>query len=318
METGRTRSVRRVVWGGIALVTVAALSFGSLRDAGPLTQQDRIDSVTKRIACPTCDGESVFVSRASAAQAIRAEVARQVGDGVRSDDEIVAYIADRFGGEVLLVPRGEGLDALIWVLPVLVSVVLIIGLAAAFRRWRRVEPVAPSRRRSWMVGVGVAIVVGVGGGVLVARQAGQRLPLQTATGGIEDSTASLLAQARLAGGADVTSAIELYGRVLETDPDNVEALTYRAWLIMLSARQFDESLRNQAYASTITALGRAIELDPGYPDAMCFLGIVVFRDGGDAASAKEFVDRCLDREPPAEVRGLVEALKKEVDDVLGE
>ncbi|MFZ9902786.1 MAG: cytochrome c-type biogenesis protein CcmH [Ilumatobacteraceae bacterium] len=318
METRRTRSVRRVVWGGIALVTIAALSFGSLRDAGPLTQQDRIDSVTKRIACPTCDGESVFVSRASAAQAIRAEVARQVGDGVRSDDEIVAYIADRFGGEVLLVPRGEGLDALIWVLPVLVSVVLIIGLAAAFRRWRRVEPVAPSRRRSWMVGVGVAIVVGVGGGVLVARQAGQRLPLQTATGGIEDSTASLLAQARLAGGADVTSAIELYGRVLETDPDNVEALTYRAWLIMLSARQFDESLRNQAYASTITALGRAIELDPGYPDAMCFLGIVVFRDGGDAASAKEFVDRCLDREPPAEVRGLVEALKKEVDDVLGE
>ncbi|MFM1837545.1 MAG: cytochrome c biosis protein CcmH [Actinomycetota bacterium] len=318
METRRTRSVRRVVWGGIALVTIAALSFGSLRDAGPLTQQDRIDSVTKRIACPTCDGESVFVSRASAAQAIRAEVARQVGDGVRSDDEIVAYIADRFGGEVLLVPRGEGLDALIWVLPVLVSVVLIIGLAAAFRRWRRVEPVAPSRRRSWMVGVGVAIVVGVGGGVLVARQAGQRLPLQTATGRIEDSTASLLAQARLAGGADVTSAIELYGRVLETDPDNVEALTYRAWLIMLSARQFDESLRNQAYASTITALGRAIELDPGYPDAMCFLGIVVFRDGGDAASAKEFVDRCLDREPPAEVRGLVEALKKEVDDVLGE
>ncbi|MGA1743191.1 MAG: cytochrome c-type biogenesis protein CcmH [Ilumatobacteraceae bacterium] len=314
----RTRSVRRVVWGGIALVTIAALSFGSLRDAGPLTQQDRIDSVTKRIACPTCDGESVFVSRASAAQAIRAEVARQVGDGVRSDDEIVAYIADRFGGEVLLVPRGEGLDALIWVLPVLVSVVLIIGLAAAFRRWRRVEPVAPSRRRSWMVGVGVAIVVGVGGGVLVARQAGQRLPLQTATGGIEDSTASLLAQARLAGGAAVTSALELYGRVLETDPDNVEALTYRAWLIMLSARQFDESLRNQAYASTITALGRAIELDPGYPDAMCFLGIVVFRDGGDAASAKEFVDRCLDREPPAEVRGLVEALKKEVDDVLGE
>ncbi|MGA1506585.1 MAG: hypothetical protein ACO37V_08450, partial [Ilumatobacteraceae bacterium] len=83
MDTRRTRSVRRVVWGGIALVTIAALSFGSLRDAGPLTQQDRIDSVTKRIACPTCDGESVFVSRASAALAIRAEVARHVGDGVR-------------------------------------------------------------------------------------------------------------------------------------------------------------------------------------------------------------------------------------------
>jgi cytochrome c-type biogenesis protein CcmH len=313
-----TRPARRLSWAVIAIVTVSMLVLGSLRDSGPLTQQDRIDSVTKRIACPTCDGESVFVSRASAAQAIRAEVARQVGDGVRTDDEIVAYIADRFGGEVLLVPRGEGLDAVIWILPVLVAVVLVVGLAAAFRRSRRVHEGVVSRRRSWSIGLAVAVVVGVGGGVLVARQAGQRLPLQTATGGIEDSTASLLAQARLAGASDVTSAIELYGRVLETDPDNVEAITYRAWLIMLSARQFDESLRNQAYASTITALGRAIELEPGYPDAMCFLGIVVFRDGGDAASAKEFIDRCLDREPPAEVRGLVESLQKEVDAALGE
>ncbi len=313
-----TRPARRLSWAVIAIVTVSMLVLGSLRDSGPLTQQDRIDSVTKRIACPTCDGESVFVSRASAAQAIRAEVARQVGDGVRTDDEIVAYIADRFGGEVLLVPRGEGLDAVIWILPVLVAVVLVVGLAAAFRRSRGAHEGVVSRRRSWSIGLAVAVVVGVGGGVLVARQAGQRLPLQTATGGIEDSTASLLAQARLAGASDVTSAIELYGRVLETDPDNVEAITYRAWLIMLSARQFDESLRNQAYASTITALGRAIELEPGYPDAMCFLGIVVFRDGGDAASAKEFIDRCLDREPPAEVRGLVESLQKEVDAALGE
>ena len=313
-----TRPARRLSWAVIAIVTVSMLVLGSLRDSGPLTQQDRIDSVTKRIACPTCDGESVFVSRASAAQAIRAEVARQVGDGVRTDDEIVAYIADRFGGEVLLVPRGEGLDAVIWILPVLVAVVLVVGLAAAFRRSRGAHEGVVSRRRSWSIGLALAVVVGVGGGVLVARQAGQRLPLQTATGGIEDSTASLLAQARLAGASDVTSAIELYGRVLETDPDNVEAITYRAWLIMLSARQFDESLRNQAYASTITALGRAIELEPGYPDAMCFLGIVVFRDGGDAASAKEFIDRCLDREPPAEVRGLVESLQKEVDAALGE
>jgi cytochrome c-type biogenesis protein CcmH/NrfG len=127
----------------------------------------------------------------------------------------------------------------------------------------------------------------------------------------------LLAQARLAGPTDVKSAIELYARVLETDPDNVEALTYRAWLIMLSARQFDESLRQQAYASTITALGRAIELEPGYPDAMCFLGIVVYRDGGDAKSAKEFLDRCLERNPPNEVRGMVESLAAEAAAEVG-
>jgi cytochrome c-type biogenesis protein CcmH len=308
--------VRRLAWAGLLVVTAALLVFGSVRDSGPLTQQDRIDAITKRVACPTCDGESVYVSRAAAAQAIRAEVARQVGDGLSTDDEIVAYIADRFGGQVLLVPRGSGIDALVWVLPVVVAVALVAALASSFRRGA-VATGARSRRAQLVVTVAVVVVVGVGGGVLVARQAGQRLPLQTATGGIDDSTASLLAQARLAGPTDVKSAIELYARVLETDPDNVEALTYRAWLIMLSARQFDESLRQQAYASTITALGRAIELEPGYPDAMCFLGIVVYRDGGDAKSAKEFLDRCLERNPPNEVRGMVESLAAEAAAEVG-
>jgi len=326
------RGARRVVWVLSLIAVVAMLVFGAVRDTGPRTQQDRIDVLTKRIACPTCDGESVYVSRAAAAQAIRAEIARQVGDGLRTDDEIVAYVVDRFGGQVLLLPSGTGVDALIWVLPVVLTAVLVAALVVALRRWRAVPvevadstssdlvggaPVRGSRRRPVVVTLVIAVVVGVGGGILVARQSGQRLPLQTATGGIEDSTASLLAQARLAGPTDVTSAIELYGRVLETDPDNVEALTYRAWLIMLSARQFDDDLRKQAYGSTIAALGRAIEIDPTYPDAMCFLGVVVFRDGGDAASAREFLDRCIDRNPPAEVRGLVESLSKEVDAALG-
>ncbi|MFM8958472.1 MAG: cytochrome c-type biogenesis protein CcmH [Actinomycetota bacterium] len=301
-----TPAARRIAWAVVLVATLVLLVFGAGRNTGPLTQQERIDVITKRIACPTCDGESVFVSRASAAQAIRAEVARQVGDGVKTDDEIVAYVADRFGGQVLLVPRGSGIEALVWVLPVVLAVVLVGVLIVLFRRGiggiggegggpetasTGSTDGAPANRRPLVITLAIALVVGIGVGVLVARQSGQRLPLQTATGGIEDSTASLLAQARLAGPTDVKSAIDLYGRVLETDPDNVEALTYRAWLIMLSARQFDESLRTQAYASTITALGRAIELDPAYPDAMCFLGIVVFRDGGDAASASEFLDK---------------------------
>ena len=314
-------TARRSAWALLLVVTVVLVVFGTVRENGPLTQQDRIDTITKRVACPTCDGESVYVSRAAAAQAIRSEVARQVGDGLKTDDEIVAFIADRFGGQVLLVPRGSGLDSLVWVLPVVVAVALIGALAMSFRRGpvsaSGVAVSSSSRRGPVVVTLAVVIVVGVGGGVLVARQSGQRLPLQTATGGIEDSTASLLAQARLAGPSDVKSAIDLYARVLETDPDNVEALTYRAWLIMLSARQFDEALRQQAYASTITALGRAIELEPSYPDAMCFLGIVVYRDGGDAAAGKEFLDRCLERDPPAEVRGMVESLAAEAAAQVG-
>ncbi len=124
------------VWMLMGIVTVSLLAVGATRDSGPLTQGDRIDAITKRVACPTCDGESVFVSRATAAEAIRKQVARDVAAGRLTDTEIIASIANSFNAQVLLVPRATGLDSLVWVLPIAVLVCAIVGLAVAFRRWR--------------------------------------------------------------------------------------------------------------------------------------------------------------------------------------
>ena len=123
-------------WLLLALVSFVLLAVGISGDNGPRTQQDRIDSISKRLACPTCQGESVYVSRASSAESIRNEIARQVGAGQLSDDQIVGYIEESFGGNVLLVPRSTGVDALVWALPVAAAVVAIAGLAVSFRRWR--------------------------------------------------------------------------------------------------------------------------------------------------------------------------------------
>jgi cytochrome c-type biogenesis protein CcmH len=125
------------MWMLMALITVSLLAVGTTRDKGPLTQGDRIDAITKRVACPTCDGESVFVSRASAAEAIRKQVAREVAAGEKSDTEIIGSIAQSFNAQILLVPRATGLDSLVWVLPIAVLVCAVAGLAMAFRKWRR-------------------------------------------------------------------------------------------------------------------------------------------------------------------------------------
>ncbi len=124
------------VWMLMGLIVVALLTVGTTRDSGPQTQSDRIDSITKHIACPTCDGESVYVSRASAAEAIRNQVARDVSAGKMTDDEIIGSIADRFKAKVLLVPRATGVDSLVWIMPIAVLVCAVAGLWAAFRRWR--------------------------------------------------------------------------------------------------------------------------------------------------------------------------------------
>lgn len=124
------------VWMLMGIAVVSLLAVGTTRESGPMTQGDRIDAITKRIACPTCDGESVYVSRATAAEAIRKQVARDVAAGSMTDNEIIGQIANSFNAQVLLVPRATGLDSLVWVLPIAVLVCAVVGLGVAFRRWR--------------------------------------------------------------------------------------------------------------------------------------------------------------------------------------
>lgn len=126
-------------WLTLLFVFVVLLVIGIRRDAGPSTPQERVDAVAQRLACPTCDGESVFESRGSASVAIKREIARLVAEGGLSDDQIVRTIESSFGSDVLLVPRATGLDALVWALPVGVGVVAVVGLGVAFRRWRVVS-----------------------------------------------------------------------------------------------------------------------------------------------------------------------------------
>lgn len=313
-------SRRPAAWVAVVLAAAALLAVGSLRDGGPRTQQDRIEAITGRLACPTCAGESVRVSRAAAAESIRAEVARQVAAGTRSDDEIVGFVAARFGARVLLLPQSSGFDALAWVLPVVVAVLAVAGVVAAFVRWRTapVAAVATRSRTPRRLATAAAVVlVASGTGLLVARQSGERLAGQSLTGGIEDSTASLLAQARASTFADPAAALALYAEVLALDPDQVEALTYRGWLVWLVARDAeDASLRDRAVAGVLADLERATVLDPAYPDAHCFLGIVRFRHAADAAGAKVALDDCATRNPPSEVRSFVDAIRIEVDAAL--
>jgi cytochrome c-type biogenesis protein CcmH len=131
-------------WALLVVVLVALLAVGSTRDSGPSTPQDRIDAITKRLACPVCDGESVYESRATAAESIRTDVARQVADGTASDDQIVSGIEQVYGAKVLLVPKATGFDALVWAIPVAVLIIAAAGLVVAFRRWKRTLDTVPS------------------------------------------------------------------------------------------------------------------------------------------------------------------------------
>ena len=132
-------------WAVLAVAVIALLAIGATRDSGPRTPEERVEAITRRLACPECDGESVFESRSRISIAICEEVRVQVASGVRSDDEIITAIAQNFeGSRILLVPKASGLDALVWALPVAAFVCAVAGLAFAFRRWKRATDTVPT------------------------------------------------------------------------------------------------------------------------------------------------------------------------------
>ena len=169
------------------------------------------------------------------------------------------------------------------------------------------------RARQTVITLLLVLIVATGTGWLVAQQSGQRLSGQSLSGGIEDSTASLLSRARATNFVDPQAAIELYSQVLGLDPDNVEALTYRAWLLALIARGAGNEIKQLAFLSASSDLERAIKLDANYPDAHCFLGIIRFRLAGDAVGSREQLTICESQNPPAEVKSFVESIIAEVD-----
>ena len=123
-------------WIVLLVVVVAALAVGSTRSAGPQTQDERIEALSKRVACPECNGESVAESRSNASRAIRTEITTQVRTSQLTDSQIIAGLEDSYGARILLVPRATGFDSLIWVLPTVAFVCGVAGLAVAFRRWK--------------------------------------------------------------------------------------------------------------------------------------------------------------------------------------
>ena len=141
----------RAGWALVVAVFVGLVAFGSTQTAGPQTQEDRVDTITSQIACPICDGESVFESRNSASRAIRNEVDELVRSNELTDQQILTRIENTYGREVMLVPESSGLDAVAWIAPIVVSLAAAGGLAGAFIRWRRLAgasgtPTAADRR----------------------------------------------------------------------------------------------------------------------------------------------------------------------------
>jgi len=169
---------------------------------------------------------------------------------------------------------------------------------------------AAARRRAQMIAISTVVVVGLAvlAGVLVAGSSGERVAGQEVTGSVTDSQSNNdLTRAHLLDQqGHALDALRAYDAVLKADPKNVEALTYRGWLLARTAASAGSSqatLLERAQQS----LEQAIGIDPSYPEAHVFRGIVLFRYLGQPAKAVTEFQLVLAGNPPSDVRDLVQS-----------
>ena len=121
-------------WLLFAAVAAALIAIGASRSQGPSNNAERIDAIAKQLRCPVCAGETVYESRVASAVNIKAEIARQVAAG--TPDVQIKSAIERAFPDTVLVPDGKGVNALLWILPVIAVVAGLGALAIVFRRWK--------------------------------------------------------------------------------------------------------------------------------------------------------------------------------------
>ena len=162
----------------------------------------------------------------------------------------------------------------------------------------------PGTSRARLAFAGLAVVaVAVVAGVAVASSSGTREVGEFGSGEIRDLTDDRLEEASaLARSGDVQGALDLYDAVLEDDPSNVEALSERGLLLASLSEAADLP---DLLVSGRASVEQALEVDPGNPRPLFYLGLIQ-RLEGDEEAAIATLREALAADPPPLLRQNIE------------
>ncbi len=184
-------------------------------------------------------------------------------------------------------------------------------------------------QRNWQrTALGLVLVgaLAVGASWLVFRNAGTRAPGQGLTGDIRQDSSNLILQAQgLTGQAQASlqagdstkalkqfeSAVQAYDKALEISPENVQAMTYRGWVLHTIALSSELSVAADLDRQALEYLDEAIAIDPLYSDARVFRAILE-RNAGEFGAAKADLDAIDMNAIPMYMIQMVNSLREDV------
>lgn len=124
------------------LVAVPALAVQPDEVLDDPALEARAREISAGLRCLVCRNESIDDSNAALARDLRLLVRERVLAG-DTNEEVVAYIVDRYGEYVLLKPQADGANLILWLAgPLMLIVAGGVGLVFLRRRSRAAEPAA--------------------------------------------------------------------------------------------------------------------------------------------------------------------------------
>ncbi|HEX9563098.1 MAG TPA: cytochrome c-type biogenesis protein [Gemmatimonadaceae bacterium] len=99
--------------------------------------------LASELRCPVCQGNSIQDSPSELAQEMRNLIRDQLRAG-KSPDDVRAYFVDKYGEWILLAPKPEGLNLVVYLVPFLA---ILVGGAVVWRtvrKWTAHNPVPPT------------------------------------------------------------------------------------------------------------------------------------------------------------------------------
>lgn len=234
---GPRSTVVAVVVAAVALL-VAGSTVWALGDDQTRPMNVRVHDVADGLRCPTCNAVSVADSNSPIARSMRVQIEEQLRAG-RSPDQIRSWFVDRYGEEVLLMPRTHGLGVLLWALPVGALVVGVVVVGIRRRGVRLAPPTGEGSSRSALsarrVAVAATAFVVVGAAVPAALWDG---PSEGATAAATGDQAQMDARdwVRVAMSLEEQeaygAATDAYRKALERRPDDASVRTRLAFVLL--------------------------------------------------------------------------------------
>ncbi|HMJ25440.1 MAG TPA: cytochrome c-type biogenesis protein [Pyrinomonadaceae bacterium] len=123
----------------IVLIILVLICFGTVviaKEAQPNEDpkiEQRMRALTEQLRCLVCQNETLADSRADLAEDLRKQIREQMNAG-KSDQEILAFLTQRYGDFVLYNPPVKATTYLLWFGP---FVLLFLGGGVLYRYLKR-------------------------------------------------------------------------------------------------------------------------------------------------------------------------------------